>query len=110
MGIIRPQNMNDIFQAAAIQAKQKLPELTHNQKVGSAFLHLNPLWYSKYELRTWLKIFSQVARLYRNSLKTLLSWAVDRDIFNEKAMELRARFDASRGESSSAASRLLRVS
>ena len=110
MGIIRPQNMNDIFQAAAIQAKQKLPELTHNQKVGSAFLHLNPLWYSKYELRTWLKIFSQVARLYRNCLKTLLSWAVDRDIFNEKAMELRARFDASRGESPSAASRLLRVS
>ena len=33
MGVIRPQNLNDIFQAAANQAKQKLPELTHNQKV-----------------------------------------------------------------------------
>lgn len=33
MGIIRPQNLNDVFLAAANQAKQKLPELTHNQKV-----------------------------------------------------------------------------
>ena len=33
MGLIRPQNLNDVFQAAANQAKQKLPELTHNQKV-----------------------------------------------------------------------------
>lgn len=54
-------------------------------------------------------IILQVARLYRNSLKTLLSWAVDRDIFNEKATELRARFDSSRGVSPSAAARLLRV-
>lgn len=52
----------------------------------------------------------QVARLYRDSLKTLLSWVVDRDIFNEKATELRARFDANRGVNPSAASRLLRVS
>lgn len=33
MGVIRPQNLNDIFQAAANQARQKLPELSHNQKV-----------------------------------------------------------------------------
>ena len=56
-----------------------------------------------------ITIILQVARLYRNSLKTLLSWAVDRDIFNEKATELRARFDSSRGVSPSAAARLLRV-
>ena len=31
---IRPQNLNDVFQAAAKQARQKLPELSHNQKVG----------------------------------------------------------------------------
>jgi hypothetical protein len=30
---IRPQNLNDIFQAAAKQARQRLPDLTHNQKV-----------------------------------------------------------------------------
>jgi NADH dehydrogenase (ubiquinone) 1 beta subcomplex subunit 9 len=50
----------------------------------------------------------QVARLYRASLRTLLDWAVDRDIFNEEATKLRARFDASRGVSAAAASRLLR--
>jgi NADH dehydrogenase (ubiquinone) 1 beta subcomplex subunit 9 len=49
-----------------------------------------------------------VSRLYRHSLRTLLSWAVDRDIFNEEATKLRARFDASRGASAAAASRLLR--
>jgi hypothetical protein len=30
---IRPQNLNDTFLAAARQARQKLPELAHNQKV-----------------------------------------------------------------------------
>lgn len=30
---LRPQNLNDIFQAAAAQTRQKLPELTSNQKV-----------------------------------------------------------------------------
>jgi NADH dehydrogenase (ubiquinone) 1 beta subcomplex subunit 9 len=46
--------------------------------------------------------------LYRNSLRTLLSWAVDRDIFNDEATKLRARFDTARGVSAAAASRLLR--
>jgi NADH dehydrogenase (ubiquinone) 1 beta subcomplex subunit 9 len=45
--------------------------------------------------------------LYRHSLKLLLSWAIDRDIFNEEATKLRARFDANRGVSHSAASRIL---
>lgn len=55
-------------------------------------------------------LYKQVAFLYRKSLKTLLSWAVDRDIFNEKATELRARFDANRGVDSHKAAKLLRVS
>jgi hypothetical protein len=31
----RPQNLNDAFLAAANQARQKAPSLTHNQEVGS---------------------------------------------------------------------------
>lgn len=45
--------------------------------------------------------------MYRHSLRTLLSWAVDRDIFNEEATKLRARFDSKRGVSPATASRLL---
>jgi hypothetical protein len=82
MPLIRPQNLNDVFLAGAKQARQKMPELTHNQKA---------------------------AHLYRQSLRVMLSWAVDRDIFNEKATEIRARFDATRGASPAAASRLLQV-
>jgi NADH dehydrogenase (ubiquinone) 1 beta subcomplex subunit 9 len=81
MTLVRPQPLNDIFLAAANQTRQKARSLTHNQKV---------------------------AHLYRHSLRVLLSWAVDRDIFNEAATELRARFDAQRGVSASAASRLLK--
>ena len=33
MPIVRPQNLNSAFQMASDQAKQRLPELTHNQKV-----------------------------------------------------------------------------
>jgi NADH dehydrogenase (ubiquinone) 1 beta subcomplex subunit 9 len=51
----------------------------------------------------------KVAHLYRSSLRCLLSWAVDRDLFNEAAAELRGRFDANRGCSLAAASRLLQV-
>jgi hypothetical protein len=39
MGPIRPQNLNDVFWSAANQARQKLPEQTHNQKVR-LLLHL----------------------------------------------------------------------
>lgn len=52
----------------------------------------------------------QVARLYRKSLKVLSSWVIDREIFLEKATELRGRFDAERGCSNAKATRLLRVS
>jgi hypothetical protein len=34
----RPQNLNDAFLAAANQARQKAPSLTHNQEVGSFLL------------------------------------------------------------------------
>lgn len=34
MPAVRPQTLNNVFQQAADQARQKLPELTHNQKVG----------------------------------------------------------------------------
>lgn len=50
---------------------------------------------------------NKVARLYRHSLKTLSSWAIDREIFIEEATLLRARFDANRGASAAAAARLL---
>ncbi|KAG7347794.1 hypothetical protein IV203_016499 [Nitzschia inconspicua] len=81
MPAIRPQTLNDVFQQAANQARQKLPELTHNQ---------------------------QVARLYRKSLKVLSSWAIDRDIFNDEATKIRARFDQARGCKPEKAIRLLR--
>jgi NADH dehydrogenase (ubiquinone) 1 beta subcomplex subunit 9 len=45
--------------------------------------------------------------LYRHSLKTLLSWAIDRDIFNDEATKLRGRFDGQRGVNPAAATRLL---
>ena len=50
----------------------------------------------------------QVARLYRKSLRTLLSWAIHRETFNDEAAKLRQRFDDSRGCSPAKAARLLR--
>jgi len=38
----------------------------------------------------------RVTRLYRRSLKDLLSWAIDRPLWREKALELRDRFDANK--------------
>jgi hypothetical protein len=55
-------------------------------------------------------ITTQVARLYRKSLKTLSSWVIDREIFLEEATNLRARFDSERGVSNAKAIRLLKVS
>ncbi|EDQ87599.1 uncharacterized protein MONBRDRAFT_27131 [Monosiga brevicollis MX1] len=40
----------------------------------------------------------RVLKLYRHSLKNLLSWTVDRGMYRQKAMELRARFEATRFE------------
>lgn len=38
----------------------------------------------------------RVIRLYRNSLKHLLSWAIDRGVWREHAVAMRARFDANK--------------
>lgn len=51
----------------------------------------------------------KVATLYRHSLKSLASWAVDRDVFNDSATQIRARFDENRSVNPAAASRLLKV-
>lgn len=73
--------MNEVFRSAANEFRQKLPQLSQNQ---------------------------EVARLYRHSLKTLSSWAIDREIFLEEADILRARFDAERGCSAAKATRLIK--
>lgn len=38
----------------------------------------------------------RVTRLYRSSLKHLLSWIIDRDEWRSEAMKLRAAFDANK--------------
>ena len=38
----------------------------------------------------------RVTRLYRNSLKHLLSWTIDRALWRAEALKLRALFDASK--------------
>eukprot|EP01034_Spumella_vulgaris_P024813 gene24813-31195_t len=39
---------------------------------------------------------SQVLRMYRKSLRLIMSWSEDRDIFNDKADEIRAEFTANK--------------
>ena len=38
----------------------------------------------------------KVQRLYKQSLKTLDSWVIDRRLWNEEATKIRAEFDANR--------------
>ena len=38
----------------------------------------------------------RVTRLYRHVLKNSLSWRIDRTIWREEALEIRARFDANK--------------
>ena len=40
----------------------------------------------------------RVMRLYRNSLKHLLSWCIDREVWREEAVILRERFDKYKNE------------
>lgn len=40
----------------------------------------------------------RVTRLYRNSLKHLLSWCIGREGWRNEALALRARFDANKDE------------
>ncbi|CAM9777250.1 unnamed protein product [Choristocarpus tenellus] len=58
--------MNSSFRAASAQFLSKPQAITHKQ---------------------------EVCRLYRNALKLLDSWAIDRDVFIEEATIVRARFD-----------------
>ena len=38
----------------------------------------------------------RVTRLYRKSLKNSLSWCIERELWREKALRIRARFDANK--------------
>jgi len=75
------KKMNAAFAEAAAQVRQKPLTLTHNQ---------------------------QAARLYRHSLRCLLSWCIDREIFNVEASAIRAEFDSNRNIPPAASERLLR--
>ncbi|GBG34468.1 NADH dehydrogenase ubiquinone 1 beta subcomplex subunit 9 [Hondaea fermentalgiana] len=59
--------MNAAFRGAVAQVSYHEGALTHKQRV---------------------------TRLYRNSLRMLLSWCIDREVFYEESDKLRARFDA----------------
>eukprot|EP00937_MAST-01D_sp_MAST-1D-sp2_P001345 g1345.t1 len=61
--------MDKAFQHAAQVFRQQAPNLTHTQAVQ---------------------------RLYRKGLKTLGSWAVDRQVFLEEAAKMRDEFEANR--------------
>mmetsp|Transcript_4273 Transcript_4273/g.6456 ORF Transcript_4273/g.6456 Transcript_4273/m.6456 type:complete len:161 (-) Transcript_4273:249-731(-) len=77
----RPMVMVDTFRLAAEQMRQKAPSLTSNQ---------------------------EVARLYRHALKTLSSWAIDREIFIDEAEKIRARFDENKDAPPATVARLLK--
>jgi NADH dehydrogenase (ubiquinone) 1 beta subcomplex subunit 9 len=61
--------MNTAFREATAWMKPVVENLTHTQKVQ---------------------------RLYRHSLKCMMSWAIQREIINEEAYKLRARFEQHR--------------
>ena len=61
--------MNRAFREAAGWMKPVVEDLTHTQKVQ---------------------------RLYRHSLKLMMSWAIQRDIINAEAYKIRARFEQHR--------------
>lgn len=94
--LVRPQNLIESFRIAAQEYRQKPVYLTNNQKVK---LCCRCIIILVLDLRTDYLFSSsfQAARLYRQSLKTLCSWVVDRRVFNDEADLLRARFDANRG-------------
>lgn len=43
MPLVRPQVLNDVFQQAADQARQKLPAMSHNRQVCKYTENLNHL-------------------------------------------------------------------
>jgi hypothetical protein len=46
MPLVRPQNLNDVFLAAATQTRQKPRDLTHNQKVRVGVVKIIKLFVS----------------------------------------------------------------
>ena len=50
----------------------------------------------------------RVTRLYRRSLKHLLSWCIDRSLWRQEALKLRDRFDAAKNVSMPIAVQLLK--
>ena len=63
------KTMNAAFKSATQWMRPAAPLLTHQQTV---------------------------TRLYRASLKCMMSWAIQRDIINEEAFNIRQRFEANR--------------
>lgn len=51
---------------------------------------------------------AKVVRLYRHSLKAVVSWAVDRDLVNSEASRIRGLFEENRNASPDKAARLIR--
>ena len=49
----------------------------------------------------------KVTRLYRNALKHMLSWTIQREIWRKEAIELRSVFDANKNVNMMEAMRLL---
>ena len=49
-------------------------------------------------LKTGITHQQRVMRLYRNSLKHLLSWCIEREVWREEALILRDRFDKYKNE------------
>ena len=65
-GRVGVSSMNPAFKLASNYYKQSPQSLSHRQAV---------------------------TRLYRHSLKLMMSWAIDRDLINEEAEKIRSRFD-----------------
>ena len=42
------------------------------------------------------RVCTQITRMYRDALRLLNSWAVDRELFNAEATKIRAEFDAAK--------------
>ena len=61
--------MNAAFKSATQWMRPASPALTHQQVV---------------------------TRLYRKSLKVMMSWAINKEIINEEAYQIRSRFEANR--------------
>lgn len=78
------------------------------QDFSRADSHFLPFFVSRLDICYYLP--PQVARLYRKSLRVLLSWSIHRHTFNEESAKLRQRFEDARGCNSAKAANLLRVS